>query len=260
MQLKKLLKEIFYPKNLTCSVCKRESFSSDWLCDKCRATMPYNNKSVCGHCGRSTPYPVEYCDYCKDKQTYVDMARSVYEYEDPVNLLVQRLKYGGERYLAEVFAKEMQPLYFKAIGYADCIVFVPMTDKRKKQRGYNQSEELAKSLAKLIEVPIEGDVLVKTKDTDSQVGLERRERLKNVKGSISVRNRALIRNKRVMIIDDVMTTGATLEVIAEKLKDAGASEVVAITVASVTSKKWGAKNVEEDLVDTQNEQNNSKKV
>ena len=248
MKLKELLKSIFYPKGLTCSVCKRESFSSDWLCDKCKDSMPYNNKSVCGHSGRATPYSVEYCDYCKDKQTFVDKARSIYEYEDPVNLLVQRLKYGGERYLAEVFAKEMQSIYFKAIGYADCIVFVPMTDKRKKERGYNQSEELAKALAKLIEVPIEGNVLVKTKDTESQVGLERRERLKNVRGSISVKNRALIADKRVMIIDDVMTTGATLEVIAEKLKEAGASEVVAITVASVTSKKWSKEKVEEKVI------------
>ena len=217
MQLKQLLKRIFYPKDLTCSVCKRESFSSDWLCDGCKSIMPLNNKSICGHCGRATPYAVEYCDYCKDKQTYVDTARSVYEYEYPLNVLVRRLKYSGEKYLAEAFANEMQHLYFKSIGYADCIVCVPMTDKRKKERGYNQSEELAKALSKLIEVPILKDVLVKTKDTDSQVGLERRERLKNVRGSISVRGRALIKNKRVLIVDDVMTTGATLEVIAEKL-------------------------------------------
>ena len=239
MELKKLLKEIFYPKNLTCSVCKRESFSNDWLCDGCKAIMPKNNKSICGHCGRATPYEIEYCDYCKDKQTYIDLARSVYEYEFPLDVLVRKLKYGGDKYLAEMFAKEMQVPYFKSIGYADCIVFVPMTKKRKKERGYNQSEELAKALSRLIQVPIANDVLVKTRDTDSQVGLERRERLKNVKGSISVRNRAFIKDKRVMIIDDVMTTGATLEVIAEKLKDAGASEVVAITIASVTSKKWG---------------------
>ena len=247
MKLKELLKEIFYPKNLTCSVCKRESFSGGWLCEGCKSIMPLNNKSICGHCGRATPYPVDYCDYCKDKQTYVDLARSVYEYEYPLNVLVRRLKYSGERYLAESFAKEMQSIYFKSIGYADCIVFVPMTKARKKERGYNQSEELAKALSKLIEVPIVSDVLVKTKDTDSQVGLERKERLKNVKGSISVKNRALIKNKRVLVIDDVMTTGATLEVIAEKLKDAGASEVVAITVASVTSKKWGKNELEKEI-------------
>ena len=239
MKIKQLLKEIFYPRNLTCSVCKRESFSGESICDGCKAIMPYNSKAICGHCGRATPFAVEYCDYCKDKQTYVDLARSVYEYEYPLNLLVRRLKYGGERFLAGEFAKEMQSLYFRSIGYADGIVFVPMTEVRKRERGYNQSEEIAKALSKLVEVPIIYDVLIKTKETDSQVGLERRERLKNVKGSISVRNRALIKNKRIMIVDDVMTTGATLEVLAEKLKDAGASEVVAITVASVTSKKWG---------------------
>ena len=239
MKLKDLLKKVFYPRNLTCSVCKRENFSHDSICEGCKAIMPYNDKSTCGHCGRATPYPVEYCDYCKDKQTYVDLARSVYEYDYPLNVLVKRLKYGGDRYLAEEFAKEMKVRYFREIGYADCIVFVPMTDGRKRERGYNQSEELAKALSKLIDIPIVYDVLVKTRDTDSQVGLERKQRLKNVKGSISVRNRALIKSKRVMVVDDVMTTGATLEVIAEKLKDAGAGEVVALTVASVTSKRWG---------------------
>lgn len=208
--------------------------------------MPLNNKSICGHCGRATPYAVEYCDYCKDKQTYVDLARSVYEYEHPLNLLVKKLKYGGEKYLAEVFAREMQSIYFKYVGHADCIVFIPMTEKRKRERGYNQSEELAKELSKLIEVPVISDVLVKTKETESQVGLERRERLKNVRGSVSVRSKALVNGKRVLIIDDVMTTGATLEVIAEKLKDAGASEVLAITVASVTSKKWGMERLKKE--------------
>ena len=71
-------------------------------------------------------------------------------------------------------------------------------------------------------------------------------RLRNIKGSISVKNRSLIKGKRVLIVDDVMTTGATLEVIAEKLKDAGASEVVAITVASVTSKKWEDDNLNKE--------------
>ena len=248
MDVKKILKDIFYPVNLTCSVCKRESFSGESVCDGCKSIMPYNNKSVCGHCGRATPYAIEYCDYCKDKQTFLDIARSVYEYEYPLNVLVRRLKYSGERFLAKEFAKEMLPLYFKAIGYADAILFVPMSSGRKRERGYNQSEELAKALAKLVELPLLSDVLVKTKETDSQVGLERKERLRNVKGSISVKNRVQIKGKRILVVDDVMTTGATLEVIAEKLKDAGASEVVAITVASVTSKKWGEDKLEKESI------------
>lgn len=237
MEIKRILREIFYPRSLTCSVCKRESFSYSAICDGCKAILPFNNKSICGHCGRATPYPVEYCDYCKDKQIYVDMARSVYEYAYPINSLIRRLKYDGEKYLAEELANEMKNVYLLRIGYADCILFVPMTKKRKKSRGYNQSEELAKELSRLIEIPVYKDVLVKTKETDSQVGLERRQRFNNIRGSISVKNRAQIKGKRVMVVDDVMTTGSTLEVIAEKLKSAGASEVVALTVASVTLKK-----------------------
>lgn len=230
------LKSIFYSRKLTCSVCRRENFSDRTVCDECFALLPFNDSSICGNCGRKTPYPTEYCDYCKNKESFVDLARSVYDYEQPVKGLIRRFKYDGEKYLAEEFALEMHKIFIKSIGTADCIVFVPSTDKKLKERGYNQSKVLAEEFSKLTEIPVVVAVQ-KVKETESQVGLSVKERKENLKGCFKVVDKAEVKGKTVIIVDDVMTTGSTVETLAEKLKKAGASKVVALTVASVSFAK-----------------------
>ena len=229
------LKSIFYSRKLTCSVCRRENFSDRTVCDECYALLPFNDDSICGHCGRATAYPTEYCDYCKNKETFVDQARSAYKYEQPIKGLIYRLKYDGEKYLAEELALEMHKVFIKSIGFADCIVFVPSTAKKLEERGYNQSKVLAEEISRLTQIPLI-DAVQKVKETPSQVGLSLKERKENLKGCFKVVERAEVKGKRVLIIDDVLTTGSTLETLGEKLKKAGASQVIALTVASVCFK------------------------
>ena len=236
MSILKTLKEIFYPRNLTCSVCKRENFSSRSICESCKQKLPYNDKSICGHCGRKTTFSVEYCDYCKNRQIFVDQARSAFEYEGEIRELIHRFKYGGEKYLSEFFAEELKPVFLKHVGYADVIVYVPSTKRKIKQRGYNQGEVLAREFSSFAKIPIV-HALEKIKETESQVMLNLKERKENLKGSFKVLDKKAVKGKRVLIIDDVMTTGSTVETIAEKLKSAGAKEVLALTVASVNFKK-----------------------
>ena len=217
-------------------MCKRENFSNSSVCDGCNSILPFNDKSICGNCGRATAYPTEYCDICKNKPTNVDMARSAFEYLQPISTLIMRYKYGGEKYLREYFAQKLMPVFLKYIGYADCIVYVPMTKSRIKQRGYNQSKVLAEEFSKLVEIPVV-DALEKTKETYSQVGLTLKERTQNLKGSFKVVDRGAIKGKRALLIDDVLTTDSTANAVAEKLKSAGAEEVICLTVASVNFKK-----------------------
>ena len=129
------IRDIFYPRNLTCSVCKRENFSNSSVCDECMAKLPFNDKSICGNCGRATAYSTEYCDYCKNRQTFVDFSRSAFEYAGDVKNLVRRFKYDGEKYLAEFFVEKLKPVFLKHIGYADAILFVPSTKRKIRQRG-----------------------------------------------------------------------------------------------------------------------------
>lgn len=242
------LKKIFYSRRLTCSVCRRENFSDRTICDDCYESLPFNDKSFCGNCGRATPYPTEYCDYCKNKESFISKARSVYEYETPIKGLIRRFKYDGEKYLGEEFALEMHKVFIRAIGDADCIVFVPSTDKKLNERGYNQSLVLAEEFSKLTQIPVVFAVQ-KIKETDSQVGLTLKERSENLKGCFKVIESGEIKGKKVLIIDDVMTTGSTIQTLAEKLKKAGAKDVVALTVASVSFKNGGkeGENVNENV-------------
>ena len=232
-KLKEILRKIFYPRDLTCSICKRESFSGKTVCERCESSLPFNGKSICGRCGRPTAYPIEYCDYCKNKTFSVDFSRSVFRYEEPISKLIRRLKYDGEKYLADELADRMKVVFLRSIGYADGIVYIPAEVQKKKDRGYNQGQLLAVALSEKISVPVLEGAVEKVKSTSSQVGLSVKERMANLKGSFAVKNKSLVKGKRILVVDDVMTTGSTLETVAERLKSAGASEVVALTVASV---------------------------
>lgn len=231
------VKKILYPENLTCSVCGRENFNGKYFCDECENSLPKNNGIVCDHCGRRTVYPTSYCNYCKDRHINFDCARSSFEYKEPINQLIRRLKYYGDRYLAGEIAEYLKKTYFWSMPIADCVVCVPSSAERMKLRGYNQSFLLAKEFAKLVDLPFYDDVIQKTVDTISQVGLSRKERKENLKGSFKITQKDKIKGKKVLIIDDVMTTGTTVDVLAERLKNAGAMEVYALTVASITFEK-----------------------
>ncbi len=237
MSILQKIRDIFYPRNLTCSVCKRENFSLSSVCDECMAKLPFNDKSICGNCGRATAYSTEYCDYCKNRQTSVDFSRSAFEYADAVKNLVRRFKYDGEKYLAEFFVEMLKPVFLKHIGYADAIVFVPSTKRKIRQRGYNQGEILAKEFSSFCKIPVV-KVLEKVKETESQVGLNLKERMKNLKGSFKVTERSQVKGKRILLIDDVLTTGSTVETVAEQLKKAGAREIIVLTVASVSFSRF----------------------
>ena len=237
IKVKKVLKNFFFANfndlNWTCEVCGREIFEDKYFCDECYKSLPFLTDKICDHCGRRTPYAVNYCLSCKNKQTAMTVARSVFDYEMPVTLMIHRLKYRERRYLAKIFAVYMADVYFKNYFNSDVIVYIPMFKKDERKRGYNQAKLIAEELSEIINVKIAEDTLVKVKKTKHQVGLNREERLKNLKDSLKIKSAKEIKGKSVLIVDDVMTTGATVETAAELLKRRGAKEIKVLTVASV---------------------------
>jgi len=225
----------------TCNNCFREIFGGEGIgeslfCPDCYAHLPFNGKSICAHCGRSTLEPVKFCDDCTGIEWTYHSARSPFYYAMPVDKLIRAQKYGGRRYLAEVFSPFLAETFLKSFSEADALVFVPMTKKAIKKRGYNQSELLARQLSKRVGLPVL-DVMEKKADTTRQAKLTRSERLMNLKGIFSVTDKAAVRDKRVVVVDDVLTTGATAESMAYSLKKAGAKCIYVLTVASVTDPK-----------------------
>ncbi len=239
----------------TCNNCGREIFKGkpffatkeeidayeklqsgeQFFCDECFEKLPRNDGYVCAHCGRSVISPVEFCDECTGIEWSFEMARSPFCYAPPVNEMIKKQKYSGKKYTSEIFAPFLSAYLVKYFLDADVLTFVPMTKKALRKRGYNQAELLCKEISKETGFAY-ADLLEKTADTEHQAKLNRNERLTNLKNTFKVRNTALVENKRIVLIDDVLTTGATAETVSAALKKAGAAKVYVLTVSSVTDR------------------------
>ena len=147
--------------------------------------------------------------------------------------LVHALKYSRADYLAKYMGAQMAVRYknYPELAEAEVVMPVPLFPKRNRTRGYNQSELLAENFAPLVGLPLDSKSLVRIKNTISQTTLGRVGRLANMKGAFAYKKQEPIKGKTVLLIDDVATTGATLEGCAEALKVAGAKKVMAYTFA-----------------------------
>lgn len=225
------IKNVIFDRKLTCNICGREIFNGEYFCDDCKKSVVKNDGYICDHCGSPLNYPEAYCDVCADRNLSFKFMRSAYIYTGGVRIMIKNLKYGGKRYLADVLADEVYNLYVKTGYNADIAVYVPMTKERERKRGYNQSRELAKAFCSLSGLTLADGAIIKKDGVQSQVGLTRNARLKNLEGSFKVLDKAIFKGKRVIIIDDVTTTGSTAETLSAELTRIGAREAVVFTVA-----------------------------
>ncbi len=230
--LLKELKNEFFPLGVTCDICGRETFGAN-LCTNCVKTLVYNDRETCPVCGRATVHSVT-CIECKDKPPRFKRAVSAFLYEGSAVDLIKKFK-SGAGYLKEFFADRIF-LKLKNFPTFDCIVCVPMTRRAKKKRDYNQSELLGKAVAARTGLPFIKNAIAKIKKTGEQKFLTRKERSKNLAGCFAVIKKEEVKGKRVLVVDDVLTTGATADEITKILLKSGAETVYLATVASVAYK------------------------
>jgi len=171
------------------------------------------------------------CANCAGRTSSVLFIRSAFRFEGTVRQAVHELKYRNVRAIGPLLASYIAPVLREAAYAPDLIVPVPMHPRRKRRRGYNQADILARSVGKLVSVEARTDVVQRSRDGASQLesGTSARRR-SNVHGAFACANR-LVSGKRVLLVDDVCTTGATIEACATALRSAGAAEVAAVTVA-----------------------------
>lgn len=230
-----------FPERFTCELCGIEIFEGRF-CPDCFATLTFNDGATCPVCGRKTARE-EICTECKANLPRFRKAVSPLTYEGGGVRLIYKFKDGRHGYLKNLFA-ELLADKLAALPAYDVITYVPMTLKAERKRGYNQSRLLAEAIAGFTDKPV-AHVLEKHRETSVQKGLSRRERMKNLTGSFTVSDRAAVKGKRILLVDDVLTTGATADSIAEKLLGAGAERVYLATVCSVEYKPTDARTTSE---------------
>lgn len=227
----KILKKLF-PEDNTCDICGMETFGFN-LCPDCAGKVKLNDKNICPVCGRKTFRP-EICMECKNKPPLFKKAVSAFLYEDGVTVLVSKFK-NGRPYLKEFFADKIAER-MTCFPKTDCITYVPLAKKSLYRRGYNQGRLLAKALSKRINIPVVYGAINREKERHAQKGLARKQRIENVKGAFKVIKRDKIKGKNVLLVDDILTTGSTVNEISRILLKAGAKNVYVATVASVEYK------------------------
>jgi competence protein ComFC len=221
--------DLLYPP--TCALCG--NISSKDICAKCWSDFIPVGGRVCATCGNPA-VGGEPCPFCLAMEFHFDKAFSFFAYEEPLRDAILDFKYHlGERKgraLTGLFADEFiaSPVSKKKF---DIIVPVPLTGQKLRRRSYNQSEIFAYGIADAISIPVVPYALLKRKETPSQTGFDLAQRVENVSDSFMVPDQSIVEGKRVLLVDDIITTGATMNECAKVLKESGAREVVAISLA-----------------------------
>ncbi len=235
ISVKRLL-GIFFPP--ACLVCGRE-IDSPGLCDDCKKNVTSIRPPFCTKCGR--PFPSDrgvshICHDCIRGRNRFVMARAVFEYRGAIGKLIQGFKFGDRVSLASYFSDELHKLYnthHSTLGMADiaAIIPVPLSDRRLKHRSYNQTVLIAAGLAGRLSVPLYQDVIEKIKETPPQSRLSAERRHENVKHAYRAVDSHALTGKPVLLVDDVITTGATVNACAAALRKAGIRQVYVLALA-----------------------------
>lgn len=228
-QLYDYLLDLVYPP-----VCVNCQAKDSWLCPDCWHQIKFLPTTVCRSCGLVILNDHQsICLGCQRLHLqYVDRLRSATLFIDdnPIQQAIHSLKYHNHRAVATILGKMLIEAYQRYQLQVDVIVPVPLYSSRIKERGYNHSELLAKELSQTTNLPLNTTNLQRIRFTPAQVTLKAEARRLNVKGAFVCHN-ASFTGQTILLIDDVCTTGSTLEACALALKEAGGASVVALTLA-----------------------------
>ena len=223
----------------TCTGCGQPSHSNrpEPFCPDCLRTLEFISKPYCPMCG--IPYAKEIsnshlCGDCLAGIHYFDRARSTGSYRGSLREVLHRFKYGGRTSLARPLAHMLiaPGKHLARLHKIDRIIPVPLHPKRLRQRGFNQASLLARRLGSALKITVDYASLQRSRWTEPQTGLTRRQRATNVKGAFSLKSKKKVRGKGILVVDDVLTTGETVNQCVRVLKkDGGAREIVVLTVA-----------------------------
>lgn len=223
-----------------CPVCRTRIGSPGGLCADCWGKVRFLERPWCERLG--TPLPLDLGPGILSAAAIADppafaRARSAVAYEGPVPDLVQALKYSDHTDLAPMLGAWMARAAHELVGDADMLLPIPLHFTRLARRRFNQAALLAGVVGGITGLPVRSDILVRSRRTPPQVGLGRDDRARNMRGAFAVpeRRKAGIAGRKLILVDDVLTTGATLEAATRVLIKAGAGRVDVLTLARVVA-------------------------
>jgi ComF family protein len=201
-----------------------------WCQDCQTASHPISLHAICSRCGQSLPKGRSICTACRDNPPQYTAMRSWATFTGPLRKAIHSLKYQQNMGLGIQLANHLNLLLDKLQWPVELITAVPLSRQRIAERGYNQSYLLARPIAFTHHIPFIPQAVKRIRNTPSQVGLNAPERKKNVDGAFTA-NPEIVKNRTVLLVDDVATTGATLAASTQALLSAGAENVYALTLA-----------------------------
>lgn len=226
-----------------CRVCARTLANASRIpvCETCLAAFERIVDPMCACCGRPfvSGFAAEskrpLCRLCRASFYAFDRARSFAVYDAALSEAILMMKYDEVTRLGDWFAERLAEIAESAADdwRTDVVVPVPLHPERRRERGYNQAELIARPLAKRLHLRLDANLLVRTKPRPTQLVLSRSEHWKSVRGAYATRDGRKVDNLRILLVDDVLTTGATLDACSRTLKKAGAAVVLGLTVGRV---------------------------
>jgi ComF family protein len=209
----------------TCILCGGMGFNDQDICPGCYWDLPYNRHACC-RCGEAFDFAVSadtLCGACIKKTPSFDSVQAPFLYQDEIQFLITRLKYGTDhknaRLLGYLLAEALNPL----VSRPECIIPVPLHKNRYRTRGFNQAQEIANVVSNLLAIRVDSQLCIRQQDTPHQTGLSAQKRRQNLRRAFAVVMPVAYRH--IAIMDDVMTTGSTVSALALTLKRAGVTRV-----------------------------------
>ena len=212
-----------------CVLCGSMSHYGLW-CEACNAALPYLNAPHCPVCALPTPQG-ELCGHCLKKTPLFTRTIAVFGYQFPVDRLIQAMKYHQQLALAKIFSEKLLQKIDQT-NLPDYVIPMPLHPAKLRRRGFNQAQLIAALLAKSLDRPLLAHACYRLRDTPSQTSLPWKERSKNVRGAFSCD--VDLSGRHIALVDDVLTTGASMGALAFAVQKQGAREISAWVVARTT--------------------------
>lgn len=232
MKRKEFLMSLFFPRR--CPLCDKVIRYGEKVCGDCIGKLPYIREPLCKKCGKQLENErQEFCSDCGKKVHHYLQGKAIFIYRKEMKLSMYRFKYSNKREYADFFAEEAVKRYGMWMEQMkiEVIVPVPMYAAKKRSRGYNQAEVFAKALSKESGIAVDCCLVKRVKNTAPLKTMNGKERKYHLKGAFQVCTN-IVKYNKVLLVDDIYTTGATIDAIAEQLKHSGVKELFFLSICA----------------------------